>query len=386
VEESGAGVEVLAYHRDHIHEPMHIGKSALSSNHQHISVANRLTVSRFRNLMSTAAGQKFLNENLHRTAVLASHIPTMTAQQKMQASISGISSGMAANSPGPASRQAGPASPTDALLLQSQKPSAPSTYPLYVRLRAVVTDWEGANKDDFLVLGQSASLEAWRGQDADEPARGSVRGGASPVATAGATAGKSPASELAPELSPSLVGGVLEHMIREVLFEDRFTEILDQALTQDTPYFLQYEDSLPPGDPDSHLEQLFAGDLGAGGALDSMDPELKALLANRSDGETDWTSNLLMDLEQPVKASTASTDTAANPALRTAGAVDAEALTDTPQQYWEDAEANYGEVDLETFKNAAGEVLDRMLLDMMDDVVAGRLNWMRPILRVRPRR
>ena len=36
--------------------------------------------------MSSAAGQKFLNENLHRTAVMASHIPTMSPRKAMQAS------------------------------------------------------------------------------------------------------------------------------------------------------------------------------------------------------------------------------------------------------------------------------------------------------------
>jgi hypothetical protein len=242
-----------------------------------------------------------------------------------------------------------------------------------------VSDWEGANKDDFLVLGPSASLEAWRG---DEPSSGSAKGPAKP------------ATEIMPELNTSLVGGVLEQMLREVLFEDRFVEILDQALTQDTPYFLQYEDSLPPGDPDSQLEQLFAGDdLGLGGAVDSMDPELKALLAKRSDGgETGFQSNLLMDFEQPMCTGSDSSGAAASSVAKAAAtdgakpADGAEATGSMAQKYWEEAQANYGEVDLETFKNAAGEVLDRMLLDMIDDVVAGRLNWMRPIPRAKQHR
>jgi hypothetical protein len=385
-EESGGGVEVLAFHRDHVHEPMKIGKNA-GEGQQHISVANRLTVSRFRNLMSTAAGQKFLNENLHRTAVLASHIPTMSPQQKMQASISGVgavSGGISASGPG-----SGTLSDS---LGQPSMMAVPSSYPLYVRLRAVVSDWGARNTDNFLVLGPSASLEAWRGSGADDdepPFTGAARmrrGSLKPEPPPGAF---SKPGEV--ELSPDLIGGVMEHVIREVLCEDRFAEILDQALTQDTPYFLQYEDSLPPGDPDSHMEQLFAGDdLGISSmGADSMDPELQALLASRPDDEIGFKSNLLMDFEHPAATSAAAAAPAAGSGASASAAssrtADAEGAT-SPQRPWDEAEANYGEVDLETFKNSAGEVLDQMLLDMMDDVVAGRLNWMRPIPRVRPRR
>lgn len=59
---------------------------------------------------------------------------------------------------------------------------------------------------------------------------------------------------------------------------------------------------------------------------------------------------------------------------------------DTPQGYWEEALHQYGEVDLETFRRDAGEVLEHLLLDMVDDVVSGRLNWQRPLHRPKPRR
>merc|ERR1719231_1167994 len=83
VDDGARKVEYFAYHNSHVHEPMHTTKGNGGSSQPHISVANRLTVSRFRTLMSTAAGQKFLNENLHRTAILASHIQTMAQHDDM---------------------------------------------------------------------------------------------------------------------------------------------------------------------------------------------------------------------------------------------------------------------------------------------------------------
>eukprot|EP00439_Symbiodinium_sp_Y106_P036884 s3865_g4.t1 len=50
---------------------------------------------------------------------------------------------------------------------------------------------------------------------------------------------------------------------------------------------------------------------------------------------------------------------------------------------WEEALSHFGEVDLDAFHDSAGEVLDSLLTDMMDDVISGRLNWMRPLPRVR---
>jgi len=95
--------EYLAFHNDHVHEPMRTGKAFIAGEQsKHVSVANRLTVSRFRNLMSTAAGQKFLNENLHRTALLASHIPTMNPVA--QGASTSSSDGLAARGSAPSWR------------------------------------------------------------------------------------------------------------------------------------------------------------------------------------------------------------------------------------------------------------------------------------------
>jgi len=52
----------------------------------------------------------------------------------------------------------------------------------------------------------------------------------------------------------------------------------------------------------------------------------------------------------------------------------------------DEAISEHGEVNLEAFKNSAGEVLDQVLLDVLDDVITGRLNWQRPLPRARGRR
>merc|ERR1740139_2123033 len=115
----------MAFHTDHAHAPMRTGKAFIAAKQaNHVSVANRLTVSRFRNLMSTAGGQRFLNENLHRTALLATHIQAMSSDT-------------------------GLGGPNDA-----PAPAAPSSNPLYVSIRAMIADWEvsAEERKGFLVL------------------------------------------------------------------------------------------------------------------------------------------------------------------------------------------------------------------------------------------
>merc|ERR1712232_94907 len=162
--------------------------------------------------------------------------------------------------------------------------------------------------------------------------------------------------------------------------EQSFRDILDQTVNQETPYFLQYEDSPPPGHIDPH-----AIDRGT-----NVDPSPNAdaaldNLLNCSRPPVQWRSDLMMDFEAPgtglahgaasvadrnvVVASPSSASGNAEPSDPAATSFD-----ETPARYWEDAQNEYGEVDLEAFKGAAGDVLDRILLDMMDDVVAGRLN------------
>jgi len=371
-------VEYFAIHSDHVHEPMRAGKAFLSGNDQHhISVVNRLTVSRFRNLMSTAAGQKFLNENLHRTALLASHIQTMSPRKALQASTMSRTSGMgndmrSSMSGMEASRGAGIGQPS----------MPPTSYPLYVRIRAVVADWELPRErhNEFLIasplnfVGKAGEEE----EDLDHTRRKKTGGMAGQASPAG--------------LNASLMRGVLEHMIREVIAEDDFGEIVDGILAQDAPFFLQYEDSPPPGDPQPPGQGAIEEEARDFSGYD----ELKALLGDRP--EPEWNSELLLDFPLPSGferspagdsegGATSSAAPAATEALdATAGSALEATSGSLPEllQMDEDMSGD-GEVDLEAFKSSAGEVLDKMLLDMMDDVIGGRLNWTRPLPRVRTR-
>lgn len=464
--------EYFAYHADHIHEPMRNGRGANAP--VHISVANRLTVSRFRNLMSTAAGQKFLNENLHRTSVLSSHIPSMSPRRALQASTMGRGLQSKEELPGNESKT----SLTEASM-GPQPPAPPTAFPLYVRLRAQVADWlvPPEHRHDFLVEAPARNLAARRESearlaaeqaDATAPEALGMAGyaeeempfmdpvlkrqspmlrppGSSPAPSSPPTARQDGRAPRGGDLGPDLVSKVLEHMLREVISEEEFGNILDKMLLQETPCFLQYEDSPPPAIPPPRLpeapekellhvpmpkepqwqdlESAAADSQPAEGAEEEEEEEDPIFAAVAAAGSTDapgvWASNLMMDFEAPSQlvapsapnaavAGNSGTPASSSPAgqggdrARHRLATDEESLAppdhlpspgavataaDAPEEdtrrSWEEALAHYGEVDLDAFQDSAGEVMDRLLLDMMDDVIAGRLNWMRPLPRVR---
>eukprot|EP00440_Ansanella_granifera_P063072 gb/GFBE01068393.1/.p1 GENE.gb/GFBE01068393.1/~~gb/GFBE01068393.1/.p1 ORF type:complete len:1946 (+),score=403.79 gb/GFBE01068393.1/:1-5838(+) len=461
--------EYLAYHADHIHEPTRNGKGPDAP--VHISVANRLTVSRFRNLMSTAAGQKFLNENLHRTSVLSSHIPTMSPRRAMQASTMGRALQSKEELPGQTSKGMSLAD----VSLGPQPPTPPTSFPLYVRIRAVVADWmvPPEQRKDFIVESAARNLAARRQfeagilaeqeadatgelgmlnrfgeDDSDYPDMLQMRQIRRPMSSSSAAVAQVQ-QELEPagEIGPDLVSKVLEHMVREVMSEEEFGVILDKMVCQDTPCFVQYEDSAPPGLPEPDrpiapepellrvpsVEDSHAADTAphaepaeSDDAFDLMeeDPLLAAAMSRRREGL--WGSDLLLDFEAPqscappaskpqsMGAGTArgpftSTTPAVSSSATPSGAADRTARSALEDEHlfaglaggdrqlshgatvseedlrrsWEEALAHYGEVDLDAFRDSAGEVLDRLLLDMLDDVIAGRLNWMRPLPRIR---
>jgi len=414
-EETGPrGVEYHAFHADHVHEPMRTGKAFLAGHdQQHISVANRLTVSRFRHLMSTAAGQKFLNENLHRTALLASHIQTMSPRRAMQASTTSRASiaGGASGTSGVDTSKAG------------QYLTPPTSHPLYVRIRAVVADWEvPVEKRSEFLIADALSVPYAKLVDEDQAeklrTRAAIRGEAG-----GRTPSKSGKSMSDGGLNRSLMQGTLEYMIREIIEEKSFGQLVEGMLAQDAPFFVQYEDTPPPGGAD-HKKQITSISAPPAGATAAAAPEpagrrssssrpgssqgnvrrpsvptvrdgfeeLKALLANRP--EPVWGSELLSDFPEPDLP-----DLDTVPSTRAGGASSSDgpsenvvppspgAMSEAPatpsQAILDEAMSEHGEVNLEAFKTSAGEVLDQVLLDVMDDVIAGRLNWQRPLPRVR---
>jgi hypothetical protein len=408
-EETGPRVEYHAFHSDHVHEPMRTGKAFLAGHdQQHISVANRLTVSRFRHLMSTAAGQKFLNENLHRTALLASHIQTMSPRRAMQASTMSRASGGGGGSMGGIdASKAG------------QYLTPPTAYPLYVRIRAVVADWEvpEEKRSEFLIT-DPLSMPEVKLVDEDQ---------AEKLRTRAAIRGNDPRSPSKSGRSSFQDGGLnrdvirntFEHLIREVIEEKSFSELVEGMLLQDSPFFAQFEDTPPPGEAD-HREVPQPTTVvaaapaptsqslpqparrtssssqgprrGSSPKLEGGFDELKALMANRPTPV--WSSELLSNFPEPNLPDFASGPSAASssegpvdpsPAQPPSPAGMSEAPATPSKAMLDEALSEHGEVDLEAFKTSAGEVLDQVLLDVMDDVISGRLNWQRPLPRVRGR-
>jgi hypothetical protein len=381
-EETGPRVEYHAFHSDHVHEPMRTGKAFLAGHdQQHISVANRLTVSRFRHLMSTAAGQKFLNENLHRTALLASHIQTMSPRRAMQASTTSRASiaGGASGTSGVDTSKAG------------QYLTPPTSYPLYVRIRAVVADWEvpKEKRSEFLIA-DPLSVPETKLVDEDQAekmrTRAAIRG----------TSQRASASSKFPDggLNRDLMRGTLEHLIREVIEEKSFSQLVEDMLRQDAPYFVQYEDTPAPGETNRKQDAPRPAPAVPTLTEDGGFEELKALLAKRP--EPVWGSELLNDFPEPnlpdLKNDTsdrsgaaAAAEGASEGVVPQSPATQPEAPPTPTQAALDEAMSQHGEVNLESFKTSAGEVLDQVLLDVMDDVIAGRLNWQRPLPRVRGR-
>jgi len=279
--------EYLAFHSDHIHEPIRTNKAFIAGGQTHISVANRLTISRFRNLMSTAAGHKFLNENLHRTVVLHQDRPTMPRPTLRGPARSGAISNFQGNM-GPENGDTGAGLTTNrsggsgAAGGRVPLPPAPSRHPLYVRVCASVADWLVPDEErrDFLILSKDKDPDLVHDKEeeaesilelqsragdaatpvgqppasvsavlpAQAPAINAAALGPLPEVAAPMTTGISSSRGDAP-LNSDLVTGVLQHIVREVMAEDDFGKLMDQMLMEDIPYFAHLEGSAPPGAP-----------------------------------------------------------------------------------------------------------------------------------------
>jgi hypothetical protein len=282
----------------------------------------------------------------------------------------------------------------------------PTSHPLYVRIRAVVADWEVPEErlSDFLVLDK-LSIPEVKLVDEDQAEKNRTR-----AAIRGTSEGSSPGRQAMKPVVPdgglhrNLVGGTLEFLMREIIEEKSFVELVEGMLAQDAPFYVQYEDTPPPGVPDHKQSSNPAAAASAAPVTPSGEggfDELKALLGNRP--EPAWCSELLGDFPEPELEVTAASNAVvgaappgpsnlslarslSEPMVPPSPGAASEAPATPSQAILDDAMSKHGEVSLEAFKNSAGEVLDQVLLDVMDDVIAGRLNWQRPLPRVRGRR
>lgn len=326
----------------------------------------------------------------------------------------------------------------DVSTMGPQPPTPPTSFPLYVRLRAQVADWVVPPEQgkDFVVECDSRNLAARRETEArvalheadvtspgvmsslmrhsEDDGYGEMPRQASPPRRAMNSSSSARTQDEPPgEIGPDVVSKVLEHMIREVMSEDEFGMILDKMLSQDTPCYIQYENSAPPGLPppayaaapeadllqDPMSEEMPPSATFPADAADADEPEdeLLSALLTRGKASQMIRSDLLMDFEVPQSCNDAPDPGSAVASATPAGTerrrliTEEESVLEHPpspsdtaaRRSWEEALAHYGEVDLNAFQDSAGEVLDRLLLDMMDDVIAGRLNWMRPLPRAR---
>jgi len=194
--------------------------------------------------------------------------------------------------------------------------------------------------------------------------------------------------------------GVLEHMLREVVGSESFEGIIDEMLTQETPFFVQFENSAAPGDADP-TAKTEAGQEDA--APEIPEPGIEAdntekytermtqLAKDLDRPEPKWTSALLMNFEdlKPPRSlpeddqlqddeDSDDDDEAEEPTGEGAKEENKEEEQKNAEQLWDDTLGEYGEVDLDTFKSSVAEVLEDMLLSTMDDVIGGRFNWTRP--------
>ena len=209
--------EILDEHHDHVHKPAFSLKDPYQM--QHVSVVHRLTVSRFRHLMRTPAGQKFLNDNLHRTALLSSHLPAVQPENQLTATLG--------NSAVPR-KEVGIA-------------PVPSNMPLHLRLTAVVADWEvpedtnpgpeelqrGHLKipEDVPTARVSAEDPRWKREDQ----------GGRKSRTSESDGPSNPREAHPPEMSESVAVGTLATILKDVVAMPEMRQRLDLIHNQETP-------------------------------------------------------------------------------------------------------------------------------------------------------
>lgn len=149
-----------------------------------------------------------------------------------------------------------------------------------------------------------------------------------------------------------------------VMAEEHFEKLIDQMVVEEVPYFCQLEDGSPPGELFPHEDPA-----GLNWAIDFATGDVPCRLNCRT---SKWASPLLLDFPRPeVLGSTCGW-------LKEP---DADSMiANAPQT---GAPTEEGEVDYEAFRVAAAETLDSMLLNILDDVITGKLNWTRPLSKPR---
>eukprot|EP00971_Amphidinium_carterae_P180001 3570548-Amphidinium_carterae.1 len=175
-----------------------------------------------------------------------------------------------------------------------------------------------------------------------------------------------PGGDTMPLAPGTMPAKVMEHILREIMAEEDIQYLPQRLMSSDLPYFIQFEDSPPPGYVERVRALVEEEQKDEAAPLEPVRPRAVLSVCNAHCVVLMLQSLALPDPGQGTTARSA--------------------VSDPCRAIWDEVQETYGQVDLEAFKTAAAEVLDGMLLDVMDEVVSGQLNWMRPMQRTRARK
>lgn len=359
--------------------------------------------------MSTAAGQKFLNENLHRTALLSSHIPNaQTAARSSQGTVAGTMSGAhplalmqqggaAGGGGGMASTAGTDFGGTGGSQAVGPLPPPPSTNPIYVRISAVVADWEVPEKEvrEQHLISESPAVVP----EEEEPASTAVS--PTPVPQSGAAPSdpkKQAPGERTEKLPVTVEASVMEEVLRDILGSQDLQGLLGEMVAQEAPYFVQFEDSAAPGEGPPPVAAEPAKPPEPQKTMEELETEGVKYFDRKQEVDApmpSWASAVLCDfsgckprkVERPAWEQEDDDEDEAAAAMDTTVAEEAEVRRlpavqrqkqENPELLWDKA-LELGEVDLPAFKASSAQALDEVLLTSIDDVISGRFNWTRPL-------
>jgi len=346
--------EIIAFHKDHVHEPAFSNDPLLAP--RHISVLNRLTATRFRALMSTAAGQKFLNNNLHQTAFVSSHLPRALNR--------------------------------DENAEHHSRMPPPSNTPMYVRLMARTC----------LYTPPPA-----------EPRRRPLENGPHPLEEDNiyyrhprdGVDRPDPNEENHPpaEVPYKIMEKALNTTLSTIFNQDQFLEFADSLVRQETPYFTQFDPTgLPTLAAAQEREEELLGALRA-----KEEARARAKEARSNDGEEEeengnddeeeeevkedddvrqatWVSTVLMDFQRPKRIARGDLDEDEDEDYIAASRMstptcEAALPKPSPDGQWDQVAKSTGEIDLDDFQGVAGDVFSRLVLESIGEVINGTTDW-----------
>eukprot|EP00397_Hematodinium_sp_SG-2012_P001373 GEMP01001375.1.p1 GENE.GEMP01001375.1~~GEMP01001375.1.p1 ORF type:complete len:881 (+),score=176.10 GEMP01001375.1:2439-5081(+) len=334
-----ADVEIIAFHKDHVHEPAYSNNPLLCPSH--VSVVNRLTVTRFRALMSNPAGQKYLSSNLHRTVWVSSHLPSQPQ-----------------NHDGEIARNI----------------SSPTTAPLFLRIIARAPAWvppPPPRKPPLMFSPHPGEENPYysKYKIPDEATDGFPM-----------------------EVPFHVMENAMNDTLGKIVYDEALLDHVDSLVRQGTPYFTQFHASgttAHPEEAEARRAEILAER--EKHRAEYEDDEFEADMTKEDIKQADWVSSVLMDFQGPVKqrrklgdSSSDDEDDAyvvpvvAAPPAPISPVQDMQVVKDEfPDQVWDQLAKDAGEIDLDDFQSVAGDALSNLVLQSIGEVISGKVEWKR---------